>query len=65
MRKQASPSQLFTQTKLESVVFNSKYLIFNILKIQDANPPFKNAPTLYYLDCKNAFNLHFIFFHKL
>ncbi|TPH65365.1 hypothetical protein FIM63_01360 [Helicobacter pylori] len=65
MRKQASPSQLFAQTNFESVVFNDKYLMFNILKIQDANPPFKNTPTLYYLDCKNAFNLHFIFFHQL
>ncbi|RVZ00646.1 hypothetical protein EC511_05935 [Helicobacter pylori] len=65
MRKQASPSQLSTQTKLESVVSHSKYLVFNILKIQDTNPPFKNALTLYYLDCQNAFNLCFIFFHKL
>ncbi|EJC02665.1 hypothetical protein HPHPP8B_0895 [Helicobacter pylori Hp P-8b] len=48
MRKQVSPSQLFTQTNLESVVFHSKCLAFNILKIQDTNPPFKNTQTLCY-----------------
>ncbi|TPH61140.1 hypothetical protein FIM66_05605 [Helicobacter pylori] len=61
MRKQVSLSQLFTQTDLESVVFNS--IILNILKIHDTNPPFKKTQTLYYLGCKNAFNLHF--FHQL
>ncbi|OOP96877.1 hypothetical protein B0X41_00320 [Helicobacter pylori] len=62
MRKQVSLSQLFTQTNLESVVFNSKCLLFNILKSK-IPIPLKNTQTLYYLDCKNA--LHFIFFHKL
>ncbi|AZL52323.1 hypothetical protein D8X56_04235 [Helicobacter pylori] len=61
MRKQVSLSQLFTQTKLESIMFHSKYLVFNILKIQDTNPSLKNASSLL-LNCKNTFDHFFIFY---
>ncbi|EJB86790.1 hypothetical protein HPHPH11_1034 [Helicobacter pylori Hp H-11] len=50
MRKQVSPSQLFTQTNLESVVFHRKCLVFNILKTQDTNSLFKNTQTLYFIN---------------
>ncbi|TPH95353.1 hypothetical protein FIM42_04695 [Helicobacter pylori] len=59
MRKQVSLSQLFTQTNLGGVVFNSKYLVFNILKSNIPNPLLKNTQTLYYLDCKMLYILFF------
>ncbi|PUD28507.1 hypothetical protein C2R94_01375 [Helicobacter pylori] len=62
MRKQVSPSQLFTQTNLKSVVFNSKYLVFNILKNLKYQFPLQKYASSLLLDCKNTFDHFFTFY---